>query len=253
MSEEDFWAIVSAAHQEAPVSMEFKCENLGRSLGELSDLDLTAFAGHFDQAKARSYTWPLWGAAYVMDDGCSDDSFDDFRSSLISYGRERFEAALHDPDSLAEVLPDEAESLFYEGYQYVVAKEFERRGGSMPPSAAVPDEPSGEQWDEDTVEALYPRIVGAVSLTQTSNAPQPRELDGPRILKKFLRKTSLRIILWFGFAFGISSLSPESQLVWKIFWLFVGIATAWALFLAVLATIEVRQAKAEARSDTHGC
>jgi hypothetical protein len=28
----------------------------------------------------RAYTWDRWGAAYVIEDGCSDDCFRDFRA-----------------------------------------------------------------------------------------------------------------------------------------------------------------------------
>jgi hypothetical protein len=31
----------------------------------------------------RGYSWELRGAAYVINDGCGDDTFNDFRSSLI--------------------------------------------------------------------------------------------------------------------------------------------------------------------------
>ncbi|MFI6469240.1 DUF4240 domain-containing protein [Streptomyces sp. NPDC050516] len=50
---------------------------------------------------ARSYTAPLWAAAYTVNGGCSDDGFDYFRGWLIAQGREAYEAAVADPDSLA--------------------------------------------------------------------------------------------------------------------------------------------------------
>ena len=51
---------------------------------------------------ARSYTWELWGAAYVINGGCSDDCFEYFRAALIMRGRSTFETALVNPDSLAK-------------------------------------------------------------------------------------------------------------------------------------------------------
>ena len=36
---------------------------------------------------ARSYDWNLWGAAYLMKGGCSDDAFDYFRGWLVAQGR----------------------------------------------------------------------------------------------------------------------------------------------------------------------
>ncbi|APU41270.1 DUF4240 domain-containing protein [Streptomyces sp. TN58] len=51
---------------------------------------------------AESYRSPLWAAAYLINGGCSDDGFDYFRGWLLTQGRAVFEAALADPDSLAD-------------------------------------------------------------------------------------------------------------------------------------------------------
>jgi hypothetical protein len=50
----------------------------------------------------------LWGAAYLINGGCSDDGFDYFRRWLILQGHKVFQAAIANPDSLADVVdPDE--------------------------------------------------------------------------------------------------------------------------------------------------
>ncbi|MEU3643761.1 DUF4240 domain-containing protein [Lentzea sp. NPDC034063] len=48
-----------------------------------------------------SYVAPLWAAAFLIRGGCSDDGFDYFRGWLLTRGRQVFEAAVADPDSLA--------------------------------------------------------------------------------------------------------------------------------------------------------
>ncbi|SMD25134.1 DUF4240 domain-containing protein [Lentzea albidocapillata] len=48
-----------------------------------------------------SYRNPLWGAAYLINGGCSDDAFDYFRGWLLTQGEEIYTATLADPDSLA--------------------------------------------------------------------------------------------------------------------------------------------------------
>ena len=45
----------------------------------------------------------LWGAAYLINGGCSDDGFDHFRGWLMTQGREVFARAVAEPDSLAEL------------------------------------------------------------------------------------------------------------------------------------------------------
>lgn len=55
----------------------------------------------FRQAMKAAHRWDLWGAAYILNDGCSDDGFIYFRAWLMTKGQECFEKALRDPDSLA--------------------------------------------------------------------------------------------------------------------------------------------------------
>ncbi|WP_316528190.1 DUF4240 domain-containing protein [Kitasatospora brasiliensis] len=50
---------------------------------------------------ADSRRAPLWGAAYLINGGCSDDGFDYFRGWLITQGRATFESVIADPDRLA--------------------------------------------------------------------------------------------------------------------------------------------------------
>jgi hypothetical protein len=44
---------------------------------------------------AQSYRLDLWGAAYLVNGGCSDDGFDYFRGWLLRQGRATWQAALH--------------------------------------------------------------------------------------------------------------------------------------------------------------
>lgn len=166
MNKDEFWQIVDSVHYESDGDMDRKCELLSRHLGGLNEQDLMDFINHFDSADAGAYTWPLWGAAYVMHGGCSDDSFSDFRATLISHGRKIYEAALADPESLADLHFRDAQDICYEGYQYVKNAVVEEKFGEIPKrSKPLPDEPSGEAWDEDTVDDLYPRLSAKYSFT----------------------------------------------------------------------------------------
>jgi hypothetical protein len=66
----------------------------------LSDRD---FWSHHLDCLHRSYDARLWLAAVTLINGCGDDTFTDFRDWLIAQGKARFEAALKDPDSLADL------------------------------------------------------------------------------------------------------------------------------------------------------
>jgi hypothetical protein len=122
--------------------------------------EVRSFHAHFDECYDRAYTWELWAAAYIIGHGCSDDKFSDFRSTLISMGRQTFERALADPESLTEMNYD-ADTADYEGYQYVPTRvERELIGGlDFPRSRPHPEAPSGRCWDENEVAKLYPKLA----------------------------------------------------------------------------------------------
>ncbi|NNG00144.1 MAG: DUF4240 domain-containing protein [Desulfobacteraceae bacterium] len=101
-----------------------------------------------------------------MHGGCSDDSFSDFRATLISHGRKIYETALVNPESLANLDFRDEEDICYEGYQYVKNDVAEEKLGEIPKrEKPFPDEPSGKEWDEDTVNELYPRLSAKYSFT----------------------------------------------------------------------------------------
>jgi hypothetical protein len=154
-----FWEIVDSAHGRAGGDMDSKSELIKDAISKLSGLEANAFASNFDLKMNEAYSWPLWGAAYVINGGCSDDAFTDFRASLISRGRASFEQAIADPDSLADDDFDE-EAWFYEGYRYAVADGVKAAGGSVPMRTNPhPDEPTGQGWDEEKVYGLYPKLA----------------------------------------------------------------------------------------------
>jgi Protein of unknown function (DUF4240) len=106
----------------------------------------------------RAYTWELWGAAYVIEDGCSDDCFRDFRAYLISLGRDPYEAALKSPDSLAPLVED-AETGDWENADDVAPEAYEDVTGEDIPSgdSDLSGRPRGEEWDDEQQDALVQR------------------------------------------------------------------------------------------------
>jgi hypothetical protein len=112
MSDNQFWALIETAQQESNGDQEAQLEHLQTALKKLNADDLLEFQRIFDRLHQFSYRANLRGAAFLMNGGASDDGFDYFRGWLISQGRKVFEAALENPDSLAEVVEDGAEADF---------------------------------------------------------------------------------------------------------------------------------------------
>ncbi len=160
MQIDQFWNIVEKVRSASDGDMDRKCKLLDVELRRLPLDEVRSFYAHFDECFDRAYSWELWAAAYIIGGGCSDDAFTDFRSTLISMGRQTFESALADPQSLADIDYDPDER-HYEGYQYVPAKvEKDLSGGQrFLRSRPHPKEPSGKVWDEDKVNDLYPKLA----------------------------------------------------------------------------------------------
>jgi hypothetical protein len=149
-----FWSQIAATVQEqdAATSDQERQLALFRSvLQRLSDQELVDFIHMFHAVKTRLYSWRLWAAAYVINGGCSDDGFIDFRYWLISCGRAVAEAALADPGTLADLaLSPDAASFELFGYEPI--DEFMRRSGGVRPKPTykVPiDAPSDPDWRFD--------------------------------------------------------------------------------------------------------
>lgn len=155
-----FWNLIHTAKENSGTDMDQRCENLGAELRKCSRDNIIAFSHHFSALLEQAYTWDLWGAAYRLQGGCGDDSFWDFRSSLISMGREIFEQTVNNPDSLASLSEQDAECLYFEGFQYVDSEIYEGLFGEEIPPPDVPrmDDPAGQDWDFDDEDELQRRL-----------------------------------------------------------------------------------------------
>ncbi|GIG01141.1 DUF4240 domain-containing protein [Catellatospora citrea] len=108
MDRDQFWAIVDRAREgiddtRSGEGAAIVAGRIGNRLTELGREAAVAFDLRYDALGAESYDWNLWGAAYLMKGGCSDDAFDYFRGWLVAQGRSTWEQALQDPDTLAEL------------------------------------------------------------------------------------------------------------------------------------------------------
>jgi len=158
MNIDKFWRIVQDVHKSANGDMDDKCKRMTTTIGALAADEATSFAAHFENAMQEAYSWPLWGAAYVIHGGCGDDSFSDFRASLISRGRVQFEAALANPDSLADIDLSE-DDWVYEGFSYAVTDGVKLAGAKRDARMIPSSNPAGQEWAEDAVYSLFPRLA----------------------------------------------------------------------------------------------
>ncbi len=103
MNPAEFWAII-----EPTIAYRLDQDGQRRALeAELSKLsldDIVAFDGEFQRMLRAAYSWELWGAAYVVNGGASDDGFEYFRRWLIAQGERAYRKVLSDPDALGDLV-----------------------------------------------------------------------------------------------------------------------------------------------------
>ncbi|MFC9929009.1 DUF4240 domain-containing protein [Streptomyces sp. NPDC127190] len=168
MDETEFWELVDSSRAAAEGDPEEQADLLVERLLQRDPDQVLDFARHFEARYNRAYRWDLWGAAWVLLDGCSDDAFDFFRCWLIGQGREVFEGALHAPDELAELLEDFDEEVDGDGEElgYAADEAYEQLTGTVAPElgiAPAPAEPEGTPIDfenEAVLADLYPKLWG---------------------------------------------------------------------------------------------
>ncbi|MFJ7148084.1 DUF4240 domain-containing protein [Streptomyces sp. NPDC100445] len=166
MDETEFWELIDATREAAGGDPEEQADLLLDRLLRLEPDLVLDFARHFEARYNRAYRWDLWGAAWVLLDGCSDDAFDFFRCWLIGQGREVFEGALHDPDALAGLLGEFDERIDGDGEElgYAADEAYEQLTGTVAPDlgiAPAPAEPEGtpvDLEDERVLAQRYPRL-----------------------------------------------------------------------------------------------
>jgi hypothetical protein len=104
MTLKEFWEHIQKTKRRDP---DEHVERLTARLAKLRVVDIIDFEHWWDQCIRDAYNWNLWGAAYLIHGGCSDDGFHYFCQWLILQGRDVFQAALKKPDSLAKILDPE--------------------------------------------------------------------------------------------------------------------------------------------------
>lgn len=164
MDKAEFWSIIDKSRHAAGGDPYEQLETLGDLLREISPDEIVSFDYHLSAYHARAYTWDLWGAAYIIGGGCSDDGFMDFRGWLISRGEKVYQAALDHADSLAGVVEEHDGECQVEGFQYIASQVWEEKTGNSFEEFPEHDLPVGREvegtpWEEEDLDARLPELA----------------------------------------------------------------------------------------------
>jgi hypothetical protein len=166
MDEQQFWKIVAAGKRKSLDDLDQQLDAVRKRLQKLPPREVAAFYRLFNKKLATAYTWDLWGAAYLINGGCSDDGFYYFHAWLISRGQATYTAAIQNPDSLAKVVDPERDDHEFEELWYVALDVYrEMTSEDMPEkvrSVRWPARPKGKNWDFDDNEEVIKRFPALV-------------------------------------------------------------------------------------------
>jgi hypothetical protein len=163
-----FWEIIELSRRklrldESDGNMERQRQEFEALLSELSPEEIIAFDRQLIEQMNTAYRWDLWGAAYIIASGCSDDGFVDFRGWLISMGRQVFESAMADVESLVDAASSPGiEDVFFEGFINVPDEVYEQlTGRELPEDIGLSfGEPAGAKWSPtgEELRRRFPRL-----------------------------------------------------------------------------------------------
>jgi hypothetical protein len=171
MDTSQFWKLIERSKVESGGVCHEQVDALTRILLELPAEEIEGFDAIFYRFHAQAYRNDVWAAAYIMNGGCSDDGFIDFRSWLIGQGEAIYTAALRDPESLVSVVESMHERTrggapLY-GYEcqhlaYAAHNAYEQKTGhEMPQGSGSMPELVGEDWEDEDLPSMFPKLWAA--------------------------------------------------------------------------------------------
>ncbi|EMI18784.1 WGR domain protein [Rhodopirellula maiorica SM1] len=171
MNDERFWTIIAESRSEFDPNrrdgnMDSQVARLRDALSELSAQDVGSFANTLTNLFHDAYQWDLWAAGYIIEGGCSDDGFCDFRYWLISMGRDVYCNAITDVESLADVaFAPGIEVTRFEESGYIAHSVLRGMNASEDDAGITkfkhPVSPAGEEWEEEELPTRFPKLIAA--------------------------------------------------------------------------------------------
>lgn len=160
MDEDLFWNLIDEGLTDQPIGE--RIDTLPERLAAFKATAIRDFEKIQRSLDARAYRWDIWALAYLLQGGCSDDAFEDFRGWLIWQGRKVFEGALADPDSFDVTLHSGTASGI-NGLRDAAPMAYEmRQGKAMKPVKIVRMDVAGPEIVEEEFASALPRVAALV-------------------------------------------------------------------------------------------
>lgn len=159
MDVEVFWALICDTRN-ATATADEQVALLADRLAAFPATEIRKFATMFAGLMKKLHHWNVWALAWAARDGCSDDSFVDFRTWLILQGDPALiDLAIADPATAAGRVPKNPD-LPFEGMAHALdSATLLRTGKTRTLPAFDHEEPRGKEWDEDRFDETFPALA----------------------------------------------------------------------------------------------
>ncbi len=176
LDEEVFWRIIDESIKNTQTkSLNHQIGFISEKVKDLRLKEIVGFRMRTDKLLYDTYNSEMWCAGYIMNGGCSDDSFEYFRCWVISRGKEAYYKAKENPDSLISEVNNSIESYDLEDFWYVANWVFTERTGKN-----LYDYVDYENFK--THEGKYPKF----EFTWEEDNPESMRKICPNLYKKFV-------------------------------------------------------------------
>jgi len=173
MKVEDFWKLLNAAVKESNGNMDIQANLLEASLSQMDTTHIVNFEEILREKIIECDEYKVMAAAKIINDFVSDDSYLYFRCWIIGMGKEVYEKALTNPDSLSSKI-NRDEIADYEQLLYVATKAYSEKVGrdedeTFPRDICIDKgldydfgapPTKGDDWNEEELPSICPKLWG---------------------------------------------------------------------------------------------
>jgi len=175
LDEDLYWQIINESLLNSNTQEEQQ-NYLKKRLQTLSPSEIIGFKLLTDKLLFESYNSELWCAGYIINQGCSDDSFEYFRRWIISRGKDVFYKAKSNPDSLITEISEDIDYYDFESLNMIPDEAFEAKT-----SKEIYDYIDEVGFDE--IVGKYPEI----KFNWEEENPQSMQIICPKLYEKMMK------------------------------------------------------------------
>jgi len=163
MDVKTFWKLIKTTREASGGDTSKQADLVVNTLVPLSLDESFSFEAIWYDLMDVAYDAALWDAAYIIGCGCGDSGFKDFRAWLIAQGKEVYEKALVDPESLVDLI-DVKENAQEGALLYVVLDAYRQKTGKeLAIEEGAVNRPvaqlKGTHWGEENVNLRFPKLA----------------------------------------------------------------------------------------------